>query len=407
MSGRGAADLEVRAPLAIKGFKLLLCLSEAFELDGVGLEGVPLADDEVAVFEDADVVAVVEDGFVAVQGDEFAVFVNGLGAAGGRDDFACGVEDDGEAGGIAGELVVDGVFGPANAGVEFLAGDDGAADHAAGDGQGLDVFAVEAEALETVVGAGGDEDGGFVAALAKVYSDAVGVVQALLDGDAVFAAEFADELAFGVILQDELGAVTVGDVDVAIGGDGGFGGVKELVGLVSADGHGVADGEDLFAVEADLGDATGLAVAAGTGLPEAGVGDEEEFLAILVGIRETVTAGPSGAPGVEDGAIRFEDEELVVGVIADHEESAVLHLDHLVAVEDGVVAALAGGDPVFDDSVAVAAVADDSVFGGVRGGAQALGPGGGSSGGETMEEVAAGRHKTFVRGCVFGVSWVK
>jgi hypothetical protein len=36
-----------------------------------------------------------------------------------------------------------------------------------------------------------------------------------------------------------------------------------------------------------------------------------------------------------------------------------------------------------------------------------LGPGGGSSGGETMEEVAAGRHKTFVRGCVFGVSWVK
>ena len=382
-------------------------LDEAFELDGVGLEGVPLADDEVAVFEDADVVAVVEDGFVAVQGDEFAVFVNGLGAARGGDDFAGGVEDDGEAGGVAGELVVDGVFGPADAGVEFLAGDDGAADHAAGDGQGLDVFAVEAEALEAVVGAGGDEDGGFVAALAEVDSDAVGVVQALLDGDAVFAAEFADELAFRVILQDELGTVAVGDVDVAIGGDSGFGGVKELVGLVSADGHGVADGEDLFAVEADFSDTTGLAVAAGAGFPEAGVGDEEEFLAIFVGVREAVTAGPSGAPGVEDGAIGFEDEELVVGVIADHEESAVLHLDHLVAVEDGVVAALAGGDPVFDDAVAVAAVADDSVFGGVRGGAQGLGPGGGSGGGETVEEVAAGGHKTFVRGCVFGVSWVK
>ncbi len=43
-------------------------LGEAFEFEGVGLEGVPLADDEVAVFEDADVVAVVDDGVVAVEG---------------------------------------------------------------------------------------------------------------------------------------------------------------------------------------------------------------------------------------------------------------------------------------------------------------------------------------------------
>lgn len=99
------------------------------------MEGVPLADDEVAVFEDADVVAVVDDGFFALEGGQFAVFsVDGFGAAGGGDDFAFGVQDDGEAGGVAGEFVVDGVFGPADAGVEFLAGDDGAADHATGDG---------------------------------------------------------------------------------------------------------------------------------------------------------------------------------------------------------------------------------------------------------------------------------
>lgn len=263
------------------------------------------------------------------------------------------------------------------------------------------MFAVEAESLEAVVGAGGDEDGGFVRALAQIDGDAVGVVEALLHRDPVLAAEFADELAFGVILQNELGTVAVGDVDVAIGGDGGFGGVEELVGLIGTDGHGVADGEDFFAIEANFGDTTGLAVAAGTGLPEAGIGDEEEFLAIFVGIRETVTAGPGGAPGVEDGAVGLENEELVVGVVADHEESAVLHLDHLMAVEDGVVAALAGGDPVFDDAVAVAAVADDSVFGGVRGGAQALGPGGGGCSGETLEEVAAGGHK---RGGLFGCS---
>ena len=105
-----------------------------------------------------------------------------------------------------------------------------------------------------------------------------------------------------------------------------------------------------------------------------------------------MTAGPGGAPGVEDGAVGFEDEELVVGVVADHEESAVFHLHHFVAVEDGVVAALAGGDPVFDDTVAVGAVSDEDVFGGVGGGAEGLGPGGGGGGGEAVEEVAAGGH---------------
>ena len=121
-----------------------------------------------------------------------------------------------------------------------------------------------------------------VGTLAEVDGDAVSVVEALGDGDVVFAAEFADEFAFGIILQDELGAVAVGDVDVAIGGDGGFGGVEDLVGFVGTDGHGVADGEDFFAVEGDLGDAAGLAVASGAGFPEAGVGDEEEFFAIFV-----------------------------------------------------------------------------------------------------------------------------
>lgn len=90
-----------------------------------------------------------------------------------------------------------------------------------------------------------------------------------------------------------------------------------------------------------------------------------------------------------------------MGVVADHEKSAVFHLDHLMAVEDGVVAALAGGDPVFDDAVAVAAVADDSVFGGVRGGAQGLRPGGGGGSGESVKKVAAGGHK---RGGLFGCS---
>ncbi len=54
-----------------------------------------------------------------------------------------------------------------------------------------------------------------------------------------------------------------------------------------------------------------------------------------------------------------------------------------------MVAALAGGNPVFDDAVAEFSVTDEGVFFWIGGGAQRLDPGGGGGGGETGEEVAA------------------
>ena len=80
-------------------------------------------------------------------------------------------------------------------------------------------------------------------------------------------------------------------------------------------------------------------------------------------------------------------------MIADHEEPAVADLDHFVTVEDRVITALAGWNPVFVGAVAEAAVADVERGGRIAGGgAERLEPGGGGGGGETGEEVAAAEH---------------
>jgi hypothetical protein len=83
-------------------------------------------------------------------------------------------------------------------------------------------------------------------------------------------------------------------------------------------------------------------------------------------------------------------------MVADHEEPTIADLDHFVAVQNGVIAALAGRDPVFVGAVAEAAVTDVERGGRIAGGgAERLNPSGGGGGGETGEEVAAGEHGIF------------
>ncbi len=105
-----------------------------------------------------------------------------------------------------------------------------------------------------------------------------------------------------------------------------------------------------------------------------------------------MAAGPHAAPGVEDGAVGFEDEHLIVPVVSDHEEAAVFDLHHFVAVEDGVMAALACGHPFLVHLVTMCAVADDDVFLGIGCGAQGFSETGGGGGGETGEEETACFH---------------
>ena len=124
----------------------------------------------------------------------------------------------------------------------------------------------------------------------------MGGVEPLLGGHAGFAAEAGDELPVAVVAQDEVGTVAVGDVDIAVGRDGGLGGIEGHLRLIRADGGGVAEGENLTTGEVDLGDAARLAISTGAGFPQAAIRDEEEFGAVFVGEREAVAAGPDAAP---------------------------------------------------------------------------------------------------------------
>ena len=163
------------------------------------MKRIPLADDEIAIVEDADIVPMIENAFGLHERLELAVFIHGCGTAGGADHFAGGIQDDGEAAGVLRQLVDLRRLRPADAGVELLACNDRAADHGTWDGEGFEVFAFEGETAEAVIDAGGDDDGGFVRTLAGIDGDAVGVVEAFFGGDAVLAAETLDEFAACVI----------------------------------------------------------------------------------------------------------------------------------------------------------------------------------------------------------------
>jgi hypothetical protein len=82
-------------------------------------------------------------------------------------------------------------------------------------------------------------------------------------------------------------------------------------------------------------------------------------------------------------------------VIADHEEAAIPDLDHFVAIEDRMMPGGSWGDPIFVDTVAEAAMADESVLLGVSLGKDWLDPDGSDGGTEACEEMAAGRHAFF------------
>ena len=100
----------------------------------------------------------------------------------------------------------------------MFAADDGAADLKPWEFSGSEVVSVHTPTLKLLVSSASDEQ--FFLAAAAVYNDAVAAVE-------VFGAtENIVELAFGVEVEDLVGSVAVGYVDVAVGGDGRFGRFK-------------------------------------------------------------------------------------------------------------------------------------------------------------------------------------
>jgi len=124
---------------------------ELFEFDGVALECVPLAHNEVAVWQDTNIVAVVKNRFCACERLEFSLGVNRFCSSRSANDFIFGVEDDHKTAGVVGEFIELGIFGPTNARVDLSSIENRSANHCPGDVNGFQIMPVQREAAETVV----------------------------------------------------------------------------------------------------------------------------------------------------------------------------------------------------------------------------------------------------------------
>src|SRR5262249_39619806 len=111
----------------------------------------------------------------------------------------------------------------------------------------VEVFAVQCKTLQAVVGAGSDyKDGGFAPG---IDPNAMRAVQ--LAGAATMSSKGADEFGVLGVLIDVAGAVTVGNVNIAVRRDGNVRGLVEhasviAAGVVSWRFDGITKGEDFF-----------------------------------------------------------------------------------------------------------------------------------------------------------------
>lgn len=203
---------------------------------GVDFAAVPLADVEVSGSIHADVVAVFEDGFVLEEELQLVVPVLGGMPARAGNHAVVFVEDHDEAPFLPHAVVV-GFSSEADPGVEVFSVENRSAHIGTGQIDAAHRFALEGEPVELVSDSFGAQEQG--AAAAHVDGHAVGLHElAGVDGLSALAAELGEKAALAIKAQDKLRAVAVGDVDVAVGGDGGFRGAVRVVGLIGSDGVG-------------------------------------------------------------------------------------------------------------------------------------------------------------------------
>lgn len=143
------------------------------------------------------------------------------------------------------------VIGPADAGVEFGSVQDGLTDIVSGKIQGLENGPLQRESVEAMLRARGDEHGGVLRPPAKVDRDALGFVRGGASGGGREALKASQEPAVTLVAEDVVGAVTVRDVEVAVGSDGSLGRMQRHFGGVSADGDRVAQRELFAAAEVE------------------------------------------------------------------------------------------------------------------------------------------------------------
>ncbi len=220
----------------------------------------------------------------------------------------------------------------------------------------------------------------------------MGVLQIHVGVFVVVPTPVANVFAVAVVLDHIVFAVAISHIDVAIGTDRGFGWAKRIAGVVDAHGLWVPDVKQDAAVQRHLGHAAVVAdrFAVAIKRPSA-IGDQQEFFVTFVHQAEAMTAGEDGSPGIQQFAGFVKDEDVVVGVVADHEQPTAFVLHHFVTVEKRR-SERADLGPIANHAIAIIAVPDDlGLILGRSCGQRASGSGRGESGdGGFLQEVAAG-----------------
>ena len=115
----------------------------------------------------------IKDGFGAGEGLQFSVNISRRSPAGSTDHLIFAIKNNDKPTGVIGEFTEDGIIRPAHSRVELLAGEDGAANHGAGYGDGLAILSVEGKASEAMILPRGDQERGLIDARAEINRDTV------------------------------------------------------------------------------------------------------------------------------------------------------------------------------------------------------------------------------------------
>src|SRR5580698_9785583 len=126
--------------------------------------------------------------------------------------------------------------------------DDRPAHAGAGEGEYLQQLSFFCEAFEAVAGAVGDEQR--MICPSRVPADAMGVVK--MGVPVAAATKIIDELPCLIVVEDVLGAVAVGNKNIAVGIDGGLGRHEFFLFFIDAGVKRGIDGQRYFTVQGGL-----------------------------------------------------------------------------------------------------------------------------------------------------------
>ncbi len=296
------------------------------------LIGIPLAHIDAFILINTNIMTMLEHlGFMLQGGLQDAVFVNGCIATRTGQHFIVCIQNRQKSAAIL--LLAFGVLRPANAGKQMLPVYHRPANIHARGIDALDELAVQSENLEAALLAGSANQYGIVR-VSVVYYHTVCTIEIMFLVFIVPASKLTDKPAAAVELQNIIGSVSVSHINVAIGRHTGFGWEIAVLILVSTNGMGLGQGEDDTAFDIGLDHIAVLGFRfPGKVFVKSIVYNQQKILITFLADGESVPGRKGMPPGVQQLPRLIKHQDIVMGVIAHHDQAALAVLHHFMAVD--------------------------------------------------------------------------